>query len=72
MAIHLSGEAIECEKTFPLFWQLFHFRPYTAGQSLFEPEKAQPAGLHYGPQPYPKAVYAAMVTSMNDYIGNIL
>lgn len=42
------------------------------GRSLFEPEKAQPAGLHYGPQPHPKAAYAAMITSMDDYIGNIL
>ncbi|HUC79578.1 MAG TPA: arylsulfatase [Flavisolibacter sp.] len=43
-----------------------------AGNSLFAPEKAQPAGQHYGVQPHPKAAYAAMVTSMDDYIGNIL
>jgi arylsulfatase A-like enzyme len=42
------------------------------GNSLFEPEKAYPAGQHYGPQPYPRAAYAAMVTSMDAYIGDIL
>lgn len=43
-----------------------------AGNSLFAPEKAQPAGLHYGAQPHPRAAYAAMVTSMDDYIGKLL
>jgi arylsulfatase A-like enzyme len=42
------------------------------GNSLFVPEKAHPSGQHYGPQPQPKAAYAAMVTSMDDYIGSIL
>lgn len=42
------------------------------GNSLFEPEKPQPAGQHYGPQPHPKAAYAAMVTSMDAYIGTLL
>lgn len=42
------------------------------GNSLFAPEKAQPAGLHYGAQPHPKAAYAAMITGMDDYIGTLL
>jgi arylsulfatase A-like enzyme len=42
------------------------------GNSLFAPEKAHPAGQHYGPQLQPKAAYAAMVTSMDDYIGKLL
>lgn len=41
------------------------------GTSMFAPEKAQPQGLHYGPQPYPKAAYAAMITQMDTYIGEI-
>jgi arylsulfatase A-like enzyme len=42
------------------------------GNSIFNPEKPHPAGQHYGPQPHPKAAYAAMVTSMDEYIGSIL
>lgn len=42
------------------------------GSSKFAPEIAQPAGLHYGQQPYPKAAYAAMITSMDDYVGQIM
>ncbi|WP_286752015.1 MULTISPECIES: arylsulfatase [Sphingobacterium] len=42
------------------------------GTSKFSPETAQPEGLHYGGQPYPKAAYAAMITSMDDYTGWIL
>lgn len=42
------------------------------GSSKFAPEVAQPSGQHYGPQPFPKAAYAAMVTQMDDYIGNIM
>ncbi|WP_140937049.1 arylsulfatase [Sphingobacterium lumbrici] len=42
------------------------------GNSIFLPEKAQPSGLHYGPQSFPKAAYAAMVTSLDDYTGWIL
>lgn len=42
------------------------------GESLFEPETDHPSGRHYGPQPQPKAAYAAMVTQMDDYIGRIL
>lgn len=42
------------------------------GSSFFEPEKAHPHGQHYGPQPQPKAAYAAMITSMDDYIGRIV
>lgn len=42
------------------------------GNSLFEPEKPQPEGLHYGGQPFPKAAYAAMVTSIDDYTKWIL
>ncbi len=38
------------------------------GQSVFAPEKANPPGLHYGPQAFPKAAYAAMITSVDDYV----
>ncbi|WP_240458412.1 MULTISPECIES: arylsulfatase [Sphingobacterium] len=51
-----------------------YLQPYldVDGTSVFAPEKAQPAGQHYGEQRYPKAAYAAMVTSMDDYTGWIL
>ncbi len=42
------------------------------GSSKFAPEQAQPAGRHYGPQPFPKAAYAAMVTQMDTYVGEIV
>ncbi|MCG7856442.1 arylsulfatase [Flavihumibacter sediminis] len=42
------------------------------GRSIFGDEKAHPSGQHYGPQPYPKAAYAAMVTEMDDYVGEIM
>lgn len=50
-----------------------YLQPYlnADGSSKFAPEVPQPAGLHYGPQPYPKAAYAAMVSQMDDYIGRI-
>ncbi len=41
------------------------------GSSKFSPETAQPGGLHYGAQPYPKAAYAAMVSQLDDYVGQI-
>lgn len=42
------------------------------GESVFEPEKPWPSGQHYGPQKYPKAAYAAMVTSIDAYVGRLL
>lgn len=42
------------------------------GNSIFAPEEPQPDGLHYGPQPFPRAAYAAMVSSIDDYTGWIL
>lgn len=42
------------------------------GQSKFLPEKAQRSGLHYGAQQYPKAAYAAMITQMDSYVGELL
>lgn len=42
------------------------------GESVFAPEKAHLPGQHYGPQPNPKAAYAAMVTQMDDYVGRIV
>jgi len=42
------------------------------GQSIFMPEKAWPSGRHYGKQKYPKAAYAALVTSMDAYIGRVM
>jgi arylsulfatase A-like enzyme len=42
------------------------------GKSKFAPETPQPPGLHYGPQPYPKAAYAAMVSQVDDYVGQMM
>ncbi|WP_266202374.1 arylsulfatase [Pontibacter kalidii] len=42
------------------------------GQSVFAPESAQPAGKWYGEQPYTKAAYAAMVTAVDAYVGQIM
>jgi len=50
-----------------------YFKQYlnADGSSKFSPETAQPPGLHYGPQPFPRAAYAAMVTQVDDYVGSI-
>jgi arylsulfatase A-like enzyme len=42
------------------------------GNSIFTPEKAWPQGRHYGGQEYPKAAYAAMVSSVDAYLGRLL
>jgi arylsulfatase A-like enzyme len=42
------------------------------GSSKFAPETEQPSGQHYGPQAYPKAAYAAMISQMDDYVGQIM
>lgn len=42
------------------------------GESIFAPEQAHGTGNWYGPQPYPKAAYAAMVTQMDDYVGKLM
>ncbi len=42
------------------------------GSSKFAPETAQHAGQHYGPQPFPKVAYAAMVSQVDDYVGQIM
>jgi len=49
-------------------------KPYqtVAGASLFGPEKPFPNGQHYGSQPQPKVAYAAMVSSVDDYVGKVL
>ncbi|OKL40096.1 arylsulfatase [Pontibacter flavimaris] len=51
-----------------------YMQPYLTadGGSIFAPEVAQKPGQWYGPQPYPKAAYAAMVTAMDDYVGQIM
>jgi arylsulfatase A-like enzyme len=51
-----------------------YLKPYldANGQSRFAPEKPQPPGQHYGPQPFPKAAYAAMVSQMDDYVGQVM
>ena len=51
-----------------------YLQPYlnASGESLFAPEKAQPAGLNYGPQPFPKAAYAALVSQMDAYVGLVV
>lgn len=43
----------------------------TSGQSIFKPELPNKSKQHYGPQEYPKAAYAAMVSQMDKYIGEI-
>lgn len=42
------------------------------GQSIFTPEKQHPSGQHYGEQKFPKAAYAAMITQMDSYVGEIV
>ncbi len=42
------------------------------GTSRFGPEIAQLPGQHYGPQPFPRAAYAAMVSQMDNYIGQLI
>ncbi|BDQ13206.1 arylsulfatase [Sediminibacterium sp. TEGAF015] len=42
------------------------------GQSIFAPEKQHPTGQHYGEQKFPKAAYAAMVSQMDSYVGEIV
>lgn len=42
------------------------------GVSKFSPEKSHPNGQHYGAQQYPKAAYAAMVSQMDEYIGQLI
>jgi arylsulfatase A len=48
------------------------YAPYVdaSGQSVFE-ERPYP-GEHYGPQPMPRATYAAMITRMDRDVGRIL
>ncbi|MGS2761316.1 arylsulfatase [Sinomicrobium sp. M5D2P9] len=50
-----------------------YMEPYLneSGESRFMPEKPWPDGQHYGGQPYPKAAYAAMVSSIDQYTGRI-
>ncbi len=48
-------------------------KPYlTEGESIFAPEQPHPTGQHYGPQPFPKAAYAAMVSQMDYYVGQVM
>jgi arylsulfatase A-like enzyme len=51
-----------------------YIQPYlnVDGTSIFEPEVEHKPGQHYGPQTYPKAAYAAMVTQMDDYVGQLV
>ncbi|NID12355.1 arylsulfatase [Fibrivirga algicola] len=44
----------------------------TDGSSRFGPEKPYPDGQHYGAQPQPKVAYAAMVSSVDAYVGQVL
>lgn len=43
-----------------------------SGKSIFEPETPQVPGKHYGPQAFPKAAYAAMITQMDSYVGELV
>jgi arylsulfatase A-like enzyme len=49
-------------------------QPYlnSNGESVFAPEIAHAPGQHYGPQPFPKAAYAAMVSQMDEYVGRVV
>ncbi len=51
-----------------------YIKPYLKenGESIFAPERPHLPGQHYGPQPAPRAAYAAMVTQMDDYVGKIV
>ncbi|TPE43936.1 arylsulfatase [Pontibacter mangrovi] len=51
-----------------------YMQPYLTaeGKSVFAPETEQPDGKWYRPQAYPKAAYAAMVTAVDDYVGQIM
>lgn len=42
------------------------------GESIFPDEKAWPDGQHYGPQEFPKAAYAAMVSHLDHQIGQLM
>ncbi|WP_289023946.1 arylsulfatase [uncultured Salegentibacter sp.] len=42
------------------------------GESKYKPEKAWPEGRHYGGQKYPKAAYAALVESIDAYVGRVM
>ena len=42
------------------------------GKSKYAPEKAHPQGRHYGGQAYPKAAYAALVESLDAYVGQVM
>ncbi len=42
------------------------------GGSIFDPEKPHQPGQHYGAQIYPKAAYAAMVSQMDNYVGQLI
>lgn len=50
-----------------------YLQPYLNkdGSSSFAPEKAWADGQHYGGQPYPKAAYAAMVSEVDDHVGQV-
>jgi arylsulfatase A-like enzyme len=40
--------------------------------SLFAPEIEHRSGQHYGPQKYPRAAYAAMVSQLDAYVGELM
>ncbi len=42
------------------------------GESKYKPEEAWPPGRHYGPQKYPKAAYAALIESIDAYVGQVI
>lgn len=42
------------------------------GMSKYAPEQAHPHGRHYGAQAYPKAAYAALVESLDAYVGQVM
>lgn len=42
------------------------------GESIHAPEKTWPSGRHYGAQKFPRAAYAAMVESVDTYVGQVM
>ncbi|MFD2036257.1 arylsulfatase [Belliella marina] len=51
-----------------------YMEPYLnlEGESIFPSEIDWPEGRHYGPQSKPRAAYAALISSVDDYVGQIM
>lgn len=67
--LYLSFTIPHAELLVPDEFMAPHLTPN--GQSKYQPEKAWPDGQHYGSQKYPKAAYAAVVESIDTYVGRV-